>query len=253
MSPVAPIRREVLVDANPDRAFRVFTEQIGRWWPVAEHSVHGEGGTVAFDSNEIVEVSGDGQRVVWGAVTQWQPGKLLAFTWYPSADAEHASHVTVSFAAADTQTLVSLVHEDWEVFADPVAARAEYDEGWPVVLQGFAAHVTSNERPADADGDTWVALLHRPGPNAPREGSVFEAPGFSDHVAFLTRMLNDGLLVAAGPLLDATGEGMTVLRLPGANRLAEARHLATREDASVANGFFTVDVRPWHVILQTAH
>jgi hypothetical protein len=142
MSSLAPIRREILVDADPDRAFVVFTEQIGRWWPVAEHSVHGEGGTVAFDSNEIVEVSGDGQRVVWGTVTQWQPGQRVAFTWHPSADADHASHVTVSFAATNDQTLVTLVHEGWEVFADPAEARAEYDEGWPLVLAGFAAYAS---------------------------------------------------------------------------------------------------------------
>ena len=145
MSSLAPIRREILVDANPDRAFVVFTEQIGRWWPVAEHSVHGEGSTVMFDSNQIVEIARGGQRTVWGTVTGWRPGERVAFTWHPSADADHASHVTVSFAAADKQTLVTLVHEGWEVFADPAAARAEYDEGWPVVLAGLAQHLTASE------------------------------------------------------------------------------------------------------------
>jgi hypothetical protein len=138
MSSVAPVRREVLVDADPDRAFVVFTEQIGSWWPVASHSVHGAGSTVIFENNEFIEVSGDGQRTVWGAITEWLPGERVAFTWYPSADADHASHVTVSFSAADEQTLVGLVHDGWEVFADPAATRAEYDEGWPVVLAGLA-------------------------------------------------------------------------------------------------------------------
>ena len=140
----------------------------------------------------------------------------------------------------------------WEVFADPAAARADYDAGWPIVLAGFAAHINDGELEQDDDGDTWVALLHRPGPNAPRDGSLFAAPGFGDHVAFLTRMRDAGLLVAAGPLMDGNGEGMTVLRLPGANRFDEARHLATDDDASVVNGFFTVEVRPWQVMLQPA-
>lgn len=252
MSPLAPIRREVLVDADPARAFVVFTEQIGSWWPVASHSVHGEGSTVVFESNKFFEVAGNGQRTEWGNVTEWLPGERVAFDWYPSADAEHASHVTVSFAGADEQTLVTLVHEGWEVFADPADTRAEYEEGWPVVLAGFAEHIANGELHQDDGDDTWVALLHRPGPNAPREGSVFEAPGFGDHVAFLSRMRDEGLLVAAGPLLDAAGAGMTVLRLPGANRLDEARDLATKADASVANGFFVVDVRPWQVMLQAA-
>jgi uncharacterized protein YciI len=42
---------------------------------------------------------------------------------------------------------------------------------------------------------------------------------------------------------------MTILRLPGARRLAEATRLATEDDASVAGGFFTVTVRPWEVMM----
>jgi uncharacterized protein YciI/uncharacterized protein YndB with AHSA1/START domain len=253
MTSLGPIRREVLVDADPGVAFRVFTERIGSWWPVAAHSVHGEGGAVTFDGNEIVEVSADGHRVLWGVVTEWQPGERVAFTWHPSTGPDRPSHVSVTFAAADGQTLVSLIHDGWEVFADPADTRAEYDEGWPRVLASFAAHITEiASAQADDGADTWVALLHRPGPNAPSVGSLFAAPGFHDHLAFLSRMRDAGLLVAAGPLLDAGGEGMTVLRLPGANRLDDARQLATQDDASVASGFFTVEVRPWQVMLQSA-
>jgi uncharacterized protein YndB with AHSA1/START domain len=149
MSAVLPIRRELIVDADPELAFRVFTEQIGQWWPIADKSVHGAGSTVSFDSVEIVEVSPDGERTLWGTVVDWQPGERLAFTWHPSADAAHASHVTVTFSAANNQTLVTLVHDGWEVFADPAAARADYDEGWPVVLARFTKHVTHNASQQD--------------------------------------------------------------------------------------------------------
>ena len=253
MSSLGAIRRETLVDADPDLAFRVFTEQIGSWWPVAEHSVHGDGGTVTFDGKEIVEVSADGHRVVWGSVTDWRPGEQVAFTWHPSTGPDRPSHVTVNFTPTNGQTLVSLVHDGWEVFADPADARAEYDEGWPKVLASFGDYVAdSGAAEGDDAGDTWVALLHRPGPNAPSAGSLFAAPGFHDHLAFLERMRDAGFLVAAGPLLDVSGDGMTVLRLPGANRLDEARRLATEDDASVVSGFFTVEVRPWQVMLQPA-
>lgn len=97
-----------------------------------------------------------------------------------------------------------------------------------------------------SDGWTWVALVHRPGPAAPSEGSLVAAPGFRDHVTFLERMRSEGYLVAAGPLLDEPGAGMAVLRLPGADRLADARALAG-QDGSVASGFFTAQLRPWDV------
>jgi uncharacterized protein YciI len=98
-------------------------------------------------------------------------------------------------------------------------------------------------------GDTFVVLLHRPGPAAPTLGSLFEDPRFGQHVAFLNRMREGGYLVLAGPLGDAAGEGMTILRLPGAGRFAAATRLATEDDASVAGGFFTVTVRPWQVMM----
>jgi uncharacterized protein YciI len=98
--------------------------------------------------------------------------------------------------------------------------------------------------------ETWVALLHRPGPDAPATGTVFEDPRFAGHVAFLNRMSEAGYLVAAGPMPDAAGDGMTILRLPGADQLATATTLATQDDASVAGGLLAVTVRPWQPMMQ---
>ncbi len=101
---------------------------------------------------------------------------------------------------------------------------------------------------ADPEGDTWVALLHTPA-DPDLAGGVFADPRFGDHVAFLERMAEAGYLVAAGPLTDRPGAGMTILRLPGPDRYEEAVRLATEDDASVASGFFTADVRPWRVVM----
>ena len=95
-----------------------------------------------------------------------------------------------------------------------------------------------------------MALLHRPGPGAPASGTIFEDPRFAGHLAFLARMRDAGYLVAAGPMADSAGEGMTILRLPGAGQLDAAARLATEDDASVAGGLLAVTVRPWQVIMQ---
>lgn len=248
MSAVPPIRREVLVDAGPQAAFEIFTARLGRWWPVAELSVYGAGATVAFAGGQIVERSADGQRAVWGTVTRWEPPAAVAFTWHPGRAPDRASHVEVTFTAAGAQTLVTLTHAGWDAFDDPAAARAEYDQGWPMVLGRYRAQAG---RPDGGDSEqTWVALLHRPGPAAPPDGSVFDDPRFAQHVAFLSRMREAGYLVAAGPMTDTAGEGMTILRLPGAGQLGHATLLATEDDTSVAQGFFTVTVRPWQVMMQ---
>jgi uncharacterized protein YciI len=245
MSTVPPIHREVLVDADPATAFDVFTVGIGRWWPMAEHSVHGADATVAFIDGEIVERSAEEKDAVWGTVTRWEPPFAVAFTWHPGSAPERASHVEVTFTATKRGTLVILEHSGWDVFDDPTSARDEYSRGWPKVLKLYGGQVSHQ-----ADGETWVALVHRPGPGAPQTGSLFEDPRFADHVAFLTRMREAGYLVAAGPLMDQPGEGMTILRLPGADQIERATRLATEDDVSVARGFFAVAVRPWHVMLQ---
>jgi uncharacterized protein YciI len=283
-----PIHREVLVDADPVTAFEVFTTDISRWWPVADLSVFGARSTVTFDDTAIVETSEAGQRSVWGSVTRWDPPLAVAFSWHPGRDPERASQVEVSFTPAGRQTLVALSHAGWEVYDDPATARTEYGSGWPTVLARFASAVTAaagegtdgqtpagqspggqspdgrtpegqapgeatpGEGPAgdEAPAETWVALLHRPGPAAPTDGSLFEDPRLAEHLDFLARMHAAGYLVAAGPLDDEFGAGLTVLRLPGAGRLEEAIRLATREDASVVGEFLTVTVRPWQVMLR---
>jgi uncharacterized protein YciI len=75
-------------------------------------------------------------------------------------------------------------------------------------------------------------------------------PRFGKHAAFLGRMHEKGYLVAAGPMLDAEGEGMTILRLPGSGQLDAATRLATQDDVSVASGLLAVTVRPWQVMLR---
>ena len=200
MSTIPPIRRQVLVDADPQSAFEAFTARIGRWWPLAELSVHGTGGTVGFEDGQIIERSADGVPARWGTVTRWDPPGVLAFSWHPGRAADRASQVEITFTAAeDGQTLVTLEHAGWEVFADPAAARAEYDHGWPEGLHLYQEFADA-QGSAPENGAAWVALMHRPGP-AMADGPVTEQPLFREHAAFLGRMAASGYLVAAGPLL----------------------------------------------------
>jgi uncharacterized protein YciI len=155
--------------------------------------------------------------------------------------------------------LVTLEHHGWERFEDPVAARSEYNRGWPMVLDQFLARTensstligSATEAPDAelADRDLWVALLHTAGPALAAGGSVFAHPDFGQHLAFLRGLDEAGLLVAAGSLDGPTAEGMTIVRLPSPARLAELTRRAQDEDQSVVRGLFQVRVRPWRVAL----
>jgi uncharacterized protein YndB with AHSA1/START domain/uncharacterized protein YciI len=251
MSGIPPIHRELLVDAGPEMAFEVFTARIGAWWPLAGFSVHGEGATVSFTDGRLVERSPAGDEAVWGTVTSWDPPQLVAFTWHPGSPPDRASSVMVSFAAAGDQTLVTLEHSGWETLADPAAARAEYEHGWPEVLERYREGASrAGASPADGDGMTWVALVHRRGPDVPEDQSVYTDPRFGQHIEFLNRMRERGYLVAAGPLSDEPGTGMAILRLPGSDRVQDVAQLATQDDLSVVGGLFTVTIQPWQVMLE---
>jgi uncharacterized protein YciI len=96
----------------------------------------------------------------------------------------------------------------------------------------------------------WYALEHRPGPALAEGESVFDHPGFAEHVRFQRRLMDGGLLVASGPLTDDPGAGMTVIRTPG-TPIEEVEMWATRDDLSVANGVLSVRVRPWNVLFSS--
>jgi len=36
---IAPVRKEIVIEASQARAFRVFTEEHGAWWPLATHHI----------------------------------------------------------------------------------------------------------------------------------------------------------------------------------------------------------------------
>jgi len=148
--------------------------------------------------------------------------------------------VRVTFEADDDRTLVTLVHDGWERLAEPDAARASYDEGWAFVLSKFV----------EGSEDRWFALLHRPGPALPEGASLFAQPEFAEHLAFLGRLRERGLLIAAGPMLGGEdGSGMTVVRVRPEHGDVDVAALATEDDKAVVLGFLQVDVRPWRVVV----
>jgi len=141
--PIAPLRKVVTVKAPPDRAFRRFTEEIGRWWPLASHSVgEADAETVTMDGRvggRIVERIRGGREAVWGTVTAWDPPRRVAFTWHPGDDPARAQDIEVSFTPDGDRTRVALEHRGFERLgkAGPRMRRA-YPIGWAYVLALYA-------------------------------------------------------------------------------------------------------------------
>jgi uncharacterized protein YndB with AHSA1/START domain/uncharacterized protein YciI len=245
-----PLRRQILVGCDQATAYRHFVEEIGAWWPLGSHSCFGAGGRVALEGDSFVETGPDGQTAVWGTITAADEPRMLSYTWHPGRAAdERVTQVTVSFTETgdDHTTLVTVLHAGWETYPEPAAAREDYARGWPAVLDTYGENIAGSS-PTE---ELWFVLSFTPGPAVPPE-AVFASPDLGKHIEFLQGLAARGVLVAAGPLPDAVGSGMTVVRARG---LAEAQQIlrsAQLDDGSVTAGLFDLEVRPWHVMLSSA-
>ena len=142
---VAPVICSVTVRRPPEDAFRIFTERIADWWPLATHSVYLDtSASVAVEpgvGGRIVERSVSGEESSWGEILVWEPPQRLAYTWHPGyGPDDRVTEVELRFSAVDGATRVDLEHRGWEALAGRAeATRDGYVEGWPVVLARFTA------------------------------------------------------------------------------------------------------------------
>jgi hypothetical protein len=133
-----PVRQSLEVAAPAAAAFRIWTEDIARWWPLATHSVgQADARGCAIEGRvggRIYESTQAGAEHVWGTITLWDPPRRLAHSWHPGRTAADATTVEVTFTPlADRRTRLDLEHRGWP--AEAAARRAEYDRGWAALLR----------------------------------------------------------------------------------------------------------------------
>jgi hypothetical protein len=140
-SVVPPVVKSVVVARAIEDAFRLYTQDIARWWPMKTHSLGGENvAQVAIEGRtggRIYERWHDGSEKTWGTILDWDAPHRLVHSWHVSTDPEHASEVEVRFAAVGRgRTRVTLEHRHWERMSGERAAvvRKNYDQGWQAII-----------------------------------------------------------------------------------------------------------------------
>ena len=120
-----PVIKTIDVPCDQRTAFRIFTEDMDRWWPKDRHSVSGmEGRTAQAVRMEpraggaITEIGHDGTRHSWGSVRVWEPFARLSLAWHINRPAAQATRVDVDFAPLASGTRVTLRHHGWEAYGD---------------------------------------------------------------------------------------------------------------------------------------
>jgi uncharacterized protein YndB with AHSA1/START domain len=141
----------IVVDAPLERAFRVFTDDMGSWWPPEHHLIGAPLASMVFEpkvGGDVYDVGEDGSRCRWARVLAYDPPSRVVFSWDVSVqwqvetDPGRTSEVEVRFVPeGDTRTRVELEHrhldrhgEGWEGMRDAVGSS----EGWAIGLGRFA-------------------------------------------------------------------------------------------------------------------
>ena len=131
------------VQASPEHAFNVFTQEIAAWWkPERFFQLTPRGdGRVRFEPGEngrLVTDLPNGKSFEIGRITTWAPGEKLAFSWRQATFApDQLTHVTVTFEpVGEGQTRVSVAHRGWESVPGDHVAKHGFPERAFLIRQG---------------------------------------------------------------------------------------------------------------------
>jgi uncharacterized protein YndB with AHSA1/START domain len=154
----AVVRRTLHIEVPIEKAFRVFTERMGSWWPASHHVGSSPFKDILVDhkaGGRWYEINADGAECIWGTVLVWQPPHKVVLSWHLqpdwtfAAEMERASEVALEFIAEGPEsTRVEFEHRHlerhgagWEKMREEVGAEG----GWPRILASYVQAARSGQ------------------------------------------------------------------------------------------------------------
>jgi len=145
------VHTSIVVESPIERAFTVFTEEIGTWWPAEHHIIQAELAEMVFEprvGGHVYDRGVDGSECRWSRVLAYEPPHRVVISWdinlqwQLEADPDRTSEIEIRFVAdGPTRTRVELEHrglerhgDGWQQMRDAVGSPG----GWSSGLQRFA-------------------------------------------------------------------------------------------------------------------
>jgi uncharacterized protein YndB with AHSA1/START domain len=150
--------RSIIVEAPIERAFEVFTTQLGRFKPAEHNLLAVQIAETVFEprvGGYLYDRGVDGSECRWARVLAYEPPHRVLLSWNISprwqieTDPDKASEWEVRFIAeAPHRTRVEIEHrklerhgEGWEGVRDGITG----DRGWPLYLKRYADLLTAGD------------------------------------------------------------------------------------------------------------
>jgi uncharacterized protein YndB with AHSA1/START domain len=150
------VRASIVVEAPIDRAFSIFTDDIGSWFPREYNLLDTEIAERVFEprvGGHVFDRGTDGSECHWARVLAYQPPRRVVISWDISprwqieTDPDKTSEVDVRFIAEGPErTRVELEHrnldrhgEGWEQTRESVGGEG----GWAGCLRGFSERISA--------------------------------------------------------------------------------------------------------------
>lgn len=140
-----PIIVTIEVPCSQKKAFGVFVNDMGSWWPLDKRSMSLMNGgkpakSLRIDPKQggkIVEIGHDDTEYLWGTIKSFDPNDSLSMDFHMGMPAENASLVEVRFTELeDDRTRVELTQSNWEAFGDMAEMmRGGYGSGWVIIFE----------------------------------------------------------------------------------------------------------------------
>jgi uncharacterized protein YndB with AHSA1/START domain len=139
-----PIIKTIEVPCNQKKAFVVFVNEMGSWWPLDKRSMSMKSGKPAKSlridprqGGKIVEIGHDDTEHLWGTIKAYHPHDSISMDFHMGLPAENASLVEVRFTAlGNERTRVELTQSNWEAFGDLAEMmRGGYGSGWVIIFE----------------------------------------------------------------------------------------------------------------------
>lgn len=146
------VRTSIVVQAPRERAFRVFTDDLGAFKPPEHNLLAVAIAETVFEprvGGGVIDRGVDGSECRWARVLAFEPPHRVVISWDISPswqiepDRAKTSEVEIKFIAETSdRTRVELEHralerhgEGWESVRDGVHG----DQGWPLYLRRYAS------------------------------------------------------------------------------------------------------------------